>query len=191
MNRLYPRALLRLPFAWLLAGLLFTSLAHAAAPAQTRQVARFEVTFMQEMIDHHAMAVEMSTTCQTKAVHEELSALCGEMRQAQLEEIATMQAWLQTWYSITYEPEISQRDQRRMERMAALSGADYEIEFMQTMIEHHSVAIENSTQCLQEAAHAPLLEMCENMIVMQAMEIRQMRTWLCDWYQVCAPRRQR
>jgi uncharacterized protein (DUF305 family) len=191
MHRFHPRALLRLPFAWLVAGLLFTSLAHAAAPATTRQAARFEVTFMQKMIDHHSMAVEMSMTCQTKAVHEELATLCGEMRQAQLEEIATMQAWLESWYGISYAPEIANRDQRRMERMSSLSSAAYEIEFMQTMIEHHSVAIEHSTECLQQAVHAPLLEMCENMIVMQAMEIRQMRTWLCDWYQVCSPRRER
>jgi uncharacterized protein (DUF305 family) len=189
MNLSLSRPWLRVPVAWLAAGLLLTSLAQAKAPAPDRHTASFEVNYMQEMIDHHAMAVQMSTTCQTKAVHEELDALCGEMKQAQLEEIATLQAWLENWYGIAYESDISNRDMRRMERMAALSGAAYEIEFMQSMIGHHAVAIGNSTECLQQAAHAPLLEMCENIIVTQAMEIRQMRTWLCDWYGICAPRR--
>jgi uncharacterized protein (DUF305 family) len=171
-----------------LACLFLAGLAQADAPAPTRQAARFEVTFMTQMIDHHAMAVQMSQTCQEKAVHPELATLCGEMQAAQQDEIATLQAWLSSWYGITYTPQVSNREMRRMQRLASLSGAAYEIEFMRTMIEHHSTAIENSTQCLQEATHAPLLELCQNMIMMQAMEIRQMRTWLCDWYGVCSLR---
>ena len=81
-------------------------------------------------------------------------------------------------------------DRHRMERLASLSGAAYEIAFMEMMIDHHAAAVEEGTECLQQAYHDPLLELCQNIVVSQSMEIRQMRTWLCSWYGRCASPKQ-
>lgn len=157
----------------------------AAAPAPNTGTARFEVDFMEGMIDHHAMAVEMATICEAQAVHAELAELCTEIRVAQQQEIDTMQSWLQAWYGVSYAPEMSRGDMRRMEKLASLSGAEFEIAFMETMIRHHAQAIREASTCLERAYHTELLDLCENIIVAQTMEIQLMRTWLCDWYGIC------
>ena len=157
----------------------------ASAPAPSQRTARYEIDFMQDMIDHHAMAVMMAEMCFDKAIHKELRRLCQDIIAAQTAEIEQMQAWLQEWYGISYEPQMKPSDQRMMERMAALSPEEFEIEFMQMMIEHHEQAIREGETCLRRAYHRELIELCENIIETQTAEIELMQEWLCEWYGIC------
>lgn len=170
--------------ALLLLGLTMSA-AWAAEPAPHTATAKYEVRFMENMIDHHAMAAQMATTCEAKAVHTELAELCTEIRVAQQQEIETMQSWLLGWYGVSHAPEMTPGAMRRMEKLASLSAAEFEVEFMETMIRHHARAIREGSMCLERAYHTELLDLCENIIVTQAMEIQLMRTWLCDWYGIC------
>jgi uncharacterized protein (DUF305 family) len=172
---------------------VFALSAAIAAPAQTqesrpapdRATAKFEIDFMTGMIDHHAMAVQMANMCLEKAIHEELRTLCRNIIAAQQQEIAEMQSWLSNWYGISYSPRMKPGDMRMMERLASLSGAEFEIEFMQMMIKHHTAAIREASKCVERAYHPELRQLCENIITTQAAEIEQMRTWLCQWYGIC------
>ena len=178
---------MRNPFGWLASLLLaFSSLAHAAAPAPDRSIAGFEIDFMEDMIDHHAMAVEIGTMCEGKAVHEELRALCTRIREAQTQEIAELQAWLQAWYSDPYQPEMA--SSRQMEKLAQASGAEFEIMFLEMMIKHHAKAVKEATTCLERAYHPELLALCQDIIETQTLEIQLMRSWLCQWYSICRQR---
>lgn len=159
--------------------------AYADAPAPAKNTAKYEVDFIQDMIDHHAMAVMMAEVCLDKAIHEELRSMCEDITAAQTQEIATMQAWLQAWYGISYEPQMSPGDHKMVERLAELEGEEFEIEFMQTMIKHHAKAIKEASQCVERAYHPELMEMCHNIIVTQQAEIEQMQAWLCEWYGIC------
>ncbi len=159
-----------------------------SGPAPDDATARYEIDFMTDMIDHHAMAIETATMCVEKAVHEELRTLCQEIIAAQSAEIQQMQTWLIEWYGISYSPQMNPGDMRMMEKMAELSGAEFEIEFMEMMIKHHLKAIREASKCVDRVFHDELREMCENIIVTQAAEIEQMRTWLCQWYGVCKDR---
>lgn len=70
----------------------FASLSAAAAePAPDPAAAFYETRFMEGMIDHHAMAVQMSQTCIEKAVHEALRSLCEQIIAAQQAEITQLQ----------------------------------------------------------------------------------------------------
>lgn len=165
---------------------LAVSTAFADDPAPTRNVAQYEVRFLTNMIDHHAMAVMMSETCLTNAtVHEELRALCNEIIAAQTQEIATMQSWLGEWYSISYSPQMTPGQQNQTERMAQMFGAEFEIAFMKSMIRHHWRAVVRASGCIDRAYHAELVELCANIIETQVAEITQLRTWLCEWYGTC------
>jgi uncharacterized protein (DUF305 family) len=182
------RIALVLPMALIFAAAATPAQTATSGPAPDRATARYEIDFMQDMIDHHAMAIEMAQMCLEKAIHEELRQLCGEIIAAQQEEIQQMQSWLQQWYGISYSPQMKPGDMRMMEKMAELSGAEFEIEFMQMMIKHHLKAIREASKCVERVFHDELREMCENIIVTQAAEIEQMRTWLCDWYGICKDR---
>lgn len=157
----------------------------ASAPAPSPSASNFEVKFMTDMIDHHQMAVMMAEMCVAKAIHPELRSLCESIRTTQMAEIAEMQAWLQEWYGISYQPVMKPGDQRMMERLAALNGAEFEIAFMEMMIKHHEMAIKEGRHCLAKAYHAELRELCQNIITTQSAEIVLMQTWLCQWYGEC------
>lgn len=164
------------------AGVAGAAPALADAPAQSQEAATFEVDFLTGMIDHHAMAVAMAETCLEKATHQELKDLCQSIIDAQQEEIQKMQTWLQDWYGISYEPQMSEGDMRSMERLENFSGAEYEIRFMQSMIRHHWAAIREAEDCLGNAEHPELIELCSNIKEVQLAEIGQLQTWLEQWY---------
>ena len=157
----------------------------ASTPAPSPSAATFESKFMTDMIDHHQMAIEMAEICLDRAVHEELRTTCQNIIATQSAEIQQMQAWLQDWYGITYEPVMKPSDEKMMERLASLSGAEFEIAFMEMMIKHHEKAIKEGRHCLDKAYHAELREMCEDIIATQSAEIAQMEAWLCQWYGEC------
>ena len=144
---------------------------------------------MENMIDHHAMAVHMGEMCLAKAVHQELRAMCQEIVTSQQQEIATMQQWLNAWYGIAnYQPEMTPGHMNQMEKMSMLSGAEFEIEFMQMMIRHHRMAVVKGSQCIARAYHDELQDMCTDIVTTQLAEIKQMEEWLCNWYGMCRPR---
>jgi uncharacterized protein (DUF305 family) len=157
----------------------------ASAPAPSRSAANFEVKFMTDMIDHHHMAVMMAELCITKATQTKLRSFCENIMTAQMAEIEQMQTWLQNWYSVSHEPVMKPADEKMMDRLASLSGAEFEMAFMEMMIKHHEKAIREGRRCLDKAYHAELRELCEDIIRTQSAEIAQMEAWLCQWYGEC------
>lgn len=162
--------------------------ASAAQPAPDQSATQYEVRFMQEMIDHHSMAVQMGTMCLERAVHQELRAMCQEIISAQQQEISTMQQWLLSWYGVSYQPSMNGGMRAQMEKLSTLNNAEFEIEFMQQMIRHHKMAIVKASQCLDKAYHPQLQDMCQDIVSAQLAEIRKMQEWLCRWYGMCRPR---
>jgi uncharacterized protein (DUF305 family) len=188
-NRL-ASAIVRLPV--LLSALLFFSaspVSRAEAPAPDQATRQFEVRFMDEMIEHHMMAVQMGTICLDKAVHQELRAMCQEIVTTQQAEIATMRGWLATWYGMTHQAhDMPPGHHVRMEKLAMLSNAEFEIAFMREMIRHHRMAVVKASQCIARAYHEQLQDMCSDIVTAQLAEIRQMEEWLCQWYGICRGR---
>ncbi|GAB4577373.1 MAG: hypothetical protein Fur0022_01040 [Anaerolineales bacterium] len=157
----------------------------ASGPVPDEATAEFERDFLKTMIDHHAMAVMEAEVCLAKAAREELRQLCANIITAQSQEIAMMQSWLQAWYGISYNPQMSSGEMQKVEKLAGLDGTKFEIKFMITMIKHHGMAIMEAERCLKHGEHAELVSLCQNIIATQRIEIRQMKTWLCDWDGLC------
>ena len=169
----------------LLTALSFLAAAYADAPAPKRSQARYEVSFMKMMIDHHNMAVEMARLCEGRTVNPELQQMCEDIITAQSTEIAEMQSWLNNWYGVQHEPAMKPKDERMLARLAALQGEEFELAFMPALMKHHSIALVRARQCQQRAFHEELIAMCQMMEEMQTAEINQLREWLCQWYQKC------
>lgn len=154
---------------------------HAAA----QETRTYEIMYMENMIDHHSMAVEMAQTCLSKATHAELKSLCQNIVTSQKQEIQTLKDLLAKNYQITYKAQMSAQEMNNMRALAALNGAAYEKEFMQQMIQHHWAAIEMTVRDLPHFKTPQLVDLGLDVIGAQAPEIKQMRNWLCDWYKVC------
>lgn len=167
-------------------GLVLAPPASADAPASDPEATSFEVEFLTMMIDHHQMAVHMSEMCVDKAIHEQLVGLCESIMTSQAAEIAQMQAWLADWYGIDHEPSMDDpAHHEQMERLATLSGEEFEVAFLEMMVEHHAMAVIEGRECLREAAHRELRRLCAGIVGTQLREIVRMQVWLCLWYDEC------
>jgi uncharacterized protein (DUF305 family) len=168
--------------AFAASGPILTLPLHADAPSPARVQATFEVRFLENMIDHHAMGVAMAELCAGRTVHTELLELCHSIAEVQAAEIETMQGWLSDWYGIDYEPEMKRGAEKSMERMAALEGVEFEEAFLEMMIRHHAGAVREARRCERRAYHEELIALCESIEVSQIEEIEQMEAWLAEWY---------
>ena len=68
------------------------------------RLGRSELRFMEGMIDHHQMALDMAADCVAREISAELRAECEAVIAAQQPEIEQMQAWLLEWYNVDYTP---------------------------------------------------------------------------------------
>jgi uncharacterized protein (DUF305 family) len=159
------------------------------APADAEQPrAGMEINYMEFTIDHHAMGIMMAQMCVEKAIHQELRELCQRSIETQARELALLQTWLQEWYGVTYEPQSTGGEQQMMEQMAVLSGAEFEIEFMEMFSRHHHQIVQRSRPVAGQAVHEELAQVAASIVEAQTRDIQLMLTWLCDWYDICHPR---
>lgn len=196
------------------------SVVNADGPIEGR-VGRAEMRFLEGMMDHHQMAVDMANDCLAKATTESVRTTCQNIIDAQTAEIATMQEWLMSWYNISYAP-MSMSDMmammggeagmegmdHNMEGMATadpampmpmtdpammmgmmaglnhLEGVEYEIAWLESMIDHHDDAIHMADRILardsEGTGHAELREMAQKIITDQTAEIEHMETMLTE-----------
>lgn len=212
----------------------------AGGPIEGR-AGRAEVRFLEGMIDHHQMALDMAGDCLAKAQTESVITLCQTILDAQSAEIETMRGWLSEWYGIAYTP-MAMNDHMTMMNMmsmmggmtmqdtldsmesmgmgmdmnmmqmmmqmmggmggmnhgrttaqtmpmmmgmmagfADLEGIDYEIAWLEAMIDHHDDALNMSERILTyEDLHPEVRELAQAIISTQTAEIELMEGMIAE-----------
>lgn len=166
---------------------------------------RAEIRFLEGMMDHHQMALDMAQHCIERAESAELVTLCEAIIEAQSAEIVQMQAWLLEWYNVDYAPmpmydmitgegDMSGMDHSSMGMantdptmmmgmMAGLNryrGVTYDIAWIESMIDHHDDALHMSERLLPRVVNAPLGELAQAIIDAQTAEIAMMEAMLLE-----------
>lgn len=155
------------------------------------------------------MALDMANDCLAKATTERVRTLCQDIIDAQSAEITTMQGWLLEWYNVDYRPmsmndmmgimgdDMGGMDHSGMEGMPAMDpammmgmmaglnrveGIQYEIAFLESMIDHHDDAVHMSERLLERISegHPELREMAQQIIDDQMAEIEAMENLLLE-----------
>ena len=160
------------------------------APAANRaasqpSVAKLEVDYMEETINHHLAGIVMAQMCIEKTIHEELRQLCRESLASQQRQIELYRRWLRAWYGISYTGEIPQSAAQDIRRLAALSGAAFEDEFLEEFSKHHLQIIKQSEHVVRRASHDELRAEARMTVVNQSRQVIRMQTWDCAWYGDC------
>jgi uncharacterized protein (DUF305 family) len=165
---------------------------------------RAELRFLEGMIDHHQMALDMANDCLNNSSDAAVTTLCQAIIDAQSAEIAQMQGWLAAWYNVDYQPmsmlntaddgmeDMDHSDHSSMNMgglatdpamtmgmMAGLNrldGVEYDIAWLESMIDHHDDAIHMSERVLERAEHDELRILAQAIIDAQSAEIRQMES---------------
>jgi uncharacterized protein (DUF305 family) len=168
--------------------------AEALAAGATTRAERAEVRFLEGMMDHHQMAVDMANDCLKKAADQTLLTLCQNILTAQTAEIAQMETWLKDWYGVDYAPEPMQMNSMpgmampdptlsmgMMAGLNALTGRDYEIAWVESMIDHHDDALHMADRLLKQVEHDELRDLATTIIKDQSAEIQMMEALLDTW----------
>ncbi|BCJ58698.1 DUF305 domain-containing protein [Micromonospora endophytica] len=111
-----------------------------------------DVMFAQMMIPHHEQALEMAELAATRASDPEVTQLAAQIKDAQAPEMAQMGSWLTQWgaplpsgdgHGTGHDaPDMGHEmpgmmSDADMARLAAVSGTEFDRQFLTMMIAHH------------------------------------------------------
>ncbi|MDP3967025.1 MAG: DUF305 domain-containing protein [Nocardioides sp.] len=152
-----------------------------------------DVAFAQEMIPHHAQAVQMVRMTQDKVLDPKVAELAEGMAAAQEDEIAQMAEWLEEWGEDV--PDSTMQDmghhadphaenmpgmmtEEQMGELAVATGPGFQTMWLEMMIEHHEGAIESARTQQEEGRYGPAVELAQEIERSQTEEIAQMEELL-------------
>ena len=146
--------------------------------------APYDLQFLDTMIAHHEGAVEMAKAAEVKTQNAELKAFVAKIAADQTREIAEMEKWREQWYggkpSALNMEMAGMMDSMKgmdMNKMNALSGSDFDLEFINQMTPHHQGATVMAREALSKAEHSEIKTLANQIIKTQEAEIKQMQTW--------------
>jgi uncharacterized protein (DUF305 family) len=147
-----------------------------------------DVTYIDMMIPHHQLAVDMAKIAQEKATHGELKGLANDIIRAQEDEIRRMGTW-RAELAGSATPDASKSGGMGDMKMGGMdvdldklkASPNFDRDFITAMIPHHQSAIDMSKAALPNLRHAPLNDMARDVITTQQIEIDRMNGWLSAW----------
>lgn len=146
----------------------------------------FEISFLQQMIVHHQMAVDMAQLVPTRSKRAEINKLAQDIIQTQTGEMATMRGYLQTWHSaqpLASDAAVPGRNDMmmHMSHLQSLQGDDFDRQFMREMLTHHGQALNMSNLISTRSQRPELIQLGQNIIQAQTREMEQIRSWLANF----------
>ncbi|QIQ87753.1 DUF305 domain-containing protein [Erythrobacter sp.] len=127
---------------------------------------RADVKFMQDMIVHHAQAVEMAMLVKDRTNTEDIVAVAGRIEASQEDEMAFMREWLEARGEPLHMAMPAGHDHRahhammgmatpeQMKALAAAEGAEFDRQFLTLMIAHHEGALDMVDKLLAQPGSA-------------------------------------
>lgn len=153
-----------------------------------------DVTFAQQMIPHHAQALEMAKIVIGRNSNPKVLDLAERIQKAQDPEIATMTGWLQAWGEPTTAPAPGgghsmpgmgsgspmpgMMNDHDMATLEAAKGEDFDRQWLSAMIAHHEGAVEMAKTELTQGTNADPKKLAQQIIDAQEAEIREMQALL-------------
>jgi uncharacterized protein (DUF305 family) len=148
---------------------------------ENQQMALGDREFIQMMIPHHQMAIEMAELALTRAEHPQVHRLARMIVRSQGGEVGRMRAWYRSWFGGEPAP---MDDPMHMGMGMSLEELErarpFDRAFLAEMIPHHASAIIMASQL--EPAHPQLRRLAAEIIAAQAGEIGTMQRWRQTWY---------
>lgn len=151
-----------------------------------------DVSFMQDMIPHHAQAVEMGLLVDDRTNNPQIIDIAGRIKRAQEDEIAFMRSWLEDRGQETEGPHhnhvahhlaMGMATAEQMEQLAQSEGVEFDRLFLTLMIPHHEGAVNMVDELLETSgsAYDPVLyNFVIDIVNDQEAEIAQMDAMLAQ-----------
>jgi uncharacterized protein (DUF305 family) len=157
------------------------------APAMLVQNGEYsDERFIDMMIPHHMMAVDMANVAQKNTAHAEIQQLAGSIVSAQEQEIEEMKTIKEEQFGSSETPTMMNPEE--MDNMVMSMPDELENQqpfdkaFIDSMMPHHSSAIEMASVALKRSDNSDIQRIARGIINGQAEEIGQMNQWRQEWY---------
>ncbi len=142
--------------------------------------------FIDMMAAHHQMATEMAMVEEQRGTRQELRALATKMIQDQRQEIEELKALKQAHFGSSDVPTMMSESEMQNSGMLmpdeVAQQPDVDKAFIDSMMPHHSGAIQMATVALRRSSIAEIRTLARGIIDAQAEEIGQMIAWRKAWY---------
>src|SRR5215203_5310139 len=143
--------------------------------------------FVDAMVPHHQVAIEMAQVALKHAEHEEIKELSRNIVSTQQAEIEELKSIKQEEFGTSNVPmEMSQEQMRSMGMMMdpqeLANREPFDKAFIDAMIPHHQSAIEMAQVALEKSKNPNIKELAEDIVSAQQQEIEQMTRWRQQWY---------
>lgn len=160
-----------------------------ADPSATSALNEADIEFAQGMIGHHKQAIEMAEIALDPNVgaSPEVVDLATRIKAAQDPEVELMTGWLTAAGEHVAMDTSDGHDMSSMEGMmtveqmdqlATMTGPDFDVMWLEMMIEHHQGAISQSATVKAAGANPDVAELADQIITAQQAEIAEMQALL-------------
>ncbi|MFW2236975.1 DUF305 domain-containing protein [Rhodococcus opacus] len=170
------------------AGTSSTSGASTSAVESQAQFNDADVAFLEGMYPHHAQAVQMADLVAGHTDNADVVALAAAIKAAQQPEMDRMTTWLQQWGQPVPTPDMSgmhgmnhgdgMMSADQMDALMALSGTEFDRQWLTMMIEHHEGAIDMANTELADGESPEARQMATDIVTAQQKEIADMQAAL-------------
>ncbi|MFN2536432.1 MAG: DUF305 domain-containing protein [Pseudonocardiaceae bacterium] len=150
-----------------------------------------DLTFLQEMIPHHAQAIAMAQLVSTRAASPQVKALASRIEAEQNPEIQQMSDLLKSWGAPVPAttpgmagmqhgpaPMPGMMSNEQMQQLSSASGPAFDRMFLQMMIAHHQSAVTMAQTELAQGSNPTARQLAQQIINAQQAEITEMQTLL-------------
>lgn len=150
--------------------------------------APYDLQFLDTMITHHQGAVDMAKMADGKTENTELKKFAAQIVADQNKEINQMKEWREKWFNgkppatnMEMEGMADSMKTMDMSKLGAARGKDFDLIFVEQMIPHHQGAIVMAREALQNAEHAEIKTLAQQINKAQETEIKMMEKWKMNW----------
>ncbi|MFN8372921.1 MAG: DUF305 domain-containing protein [Anaerolineae bacterium] len=152
-----------------------------------------EAGFAQDMIVHHAQAVELALLLYDRTENDTLRTMALDMMLTQQAQIGQMQGWLRiwqlpyasvvlpmTWMDMPTEQMPGMATAEQINALRETSGIDADRQFINLMIPHHTAAIHMAEAIVNQTQVPAVRELARSIIDSQQREIDALRQILAE-----------
>jgi uncharacterized protein (DUF305 family) len=178
---------------------------HPAGHGAKTSDAPYDLHYIDMMIEHHRMGIDMAKMAQNKASHAELKDMATKMVDDQQKDTDQLKKWRDEWYAGKPKsdhmnmpgmsgasksksghanmPGMSGMKMQQMDmgKLEAASGNQFDLMFIDMIVPHHQMAIDMSKDAVKKAEHAPLKTFAQQTIDKQQKEKAQLSKWRAAW----------
>jgi uncharacterized protein (DUF305 family) len=158
----------------------------STAPAELVQNGNYsDERFIDMMVPHHQMAVDLAKVAKEQGQHTEITQLADSIISDQQKEIEQMKSIREREFGSSQTPD--QMNPSEMENMGMMpdrlvNQQPFDKAFIDSMMPHHSSAIEMASVALMRSDDSEIKDIARRIIDGQVKEIGQMIQWRQEWY---------